>query len=400
MLLNSVSPFAFALAAYLGAAAPPGGAVDKALLGYWVDNAGKEDLEFLADGTLVLHSKSMTVTAKYQIIEPGRLLMELLILGTPTAATLRYRLQGDHLAVQDEDTPRHAKQYQRRGGAHPEGGHAPKTSQPVGPSPPTTPDHDVPAPTKSLTPVLPSTLTEQQAQAAVRWAEAKLGTTYNSTQTYEKQGEDRGFYYSCVAFAQCAYLDTGYPLRLGPWPTAANAASALKNELRVEDPPQAGAWAFYEWKSDGHVGLGAGDGMVIHAYTDLKTGTATIRKDPYNQIPGVQYIGWTWPRGPYQQLAAPLSPGDGAAPGPVAGTATPTLQWEAVQGATRYAIAISKAPYGSASVVHRAQPTGTSYTVPKGVLEAGCAYRWNMQAFVGDRWSAVSPTLYFRTPAK
>lgn len=42
--------------------------------------------------------------------------------------------------------------------------------------------------------------------------------------------------------------------------------------------------------------------------------------------------------------------------------------------------------------------TGTSVTVPAGVLVHGERYRWNLQARAGTRWSPVSNTLYFQTP--
>ena len=93
-----------------------------------------------------------------------------------------------------------------------------------------------------------------------------------------------------------------------------------------------------------------------------------------------------------------ISPGTTTGPGQVIDDLTPTLRWNAVAGASHYALAISRHPYGAGDirfynpqVVH-----GTSHTVPARVLTHGGRYRWNMQAFVNGRWSPVSNTLYFR----
>lgn len=81
-------------------------------------------------------------------------------------------------------------------------------------------------------------------------------------------------------------------------------------------------------------------------------------------------------------------------------TLTPTLAWSAVSNADYYALAISIYPYGSTNIVYnRQQLTGTSHTVPGGVLEYGKKYRWNIQAHNIAGWSDVSNTLYFQTPS-
>lgn len=94
-----------------------------------------------------------------------------------------------------------------------------------------------------------------------------------------------------------------------------------------------------------------------------------------------------------------LEPGSSSAPGPTINTLTPTLRWEAVANADRYALAISIEPYGPANVIYRNENlTGTSFPLPSGVLEYGKKYRWNMQAGNSAGWSEVSSTLYFQTP--
>jgi len=72
------------------------------------------------------------------------------------------------------------------------------------------------------------------------------------------------------------------------------------------------------------------------------------------------------------------------------------LQWSAVSGADYYALAISKYPYGSSSIIYNPQRIyGNSHTVSSGVLQYGQKYRWNIQAHTSGGWSAVSNTLYF-----
>jgi hypothetical protein len=94
----------------------------------------------------------------------------------------------------------------------------------------------------------------------------------------------------------------------------------------------------------------------------------------------------------------PSSPGSLSEPGSVIGTLTPTLSWSPSPGATGYALAISVAPYGSAYLVYNPVGlTGTSVSVPPGVLTAGRQYRWNMQACNSAGWSEVSGLLYFQT---
>ena len=93
-----------------------------------------------------------------------------------------------------------------------------------------------------------------------------------------------------------------------------------------------------------------------------------------------------------------LSPGSASGPGPEISTLTPTLSWTAVSGADRYALAISKYPYGTANIIYNPQNlTGTSHTVPSRILEPGERYRWNMQAGNAAGWSEISNTLYFQT---
>ena len=94
-----------------------------------------------------------------------------------------------------------------------------------------------------------------------------------------------------------------------------------------------------------------------------------------------------------------LSPGAAEEPGPELTTLSPTLAWKAVTGAGDYSVYVSKYPYGAANIVwSKGGITGTSVTVPQGVLVHGEKYRWNLQARSGTTWSSVSNTLHFQTP--
>jgi len=238
--------------------------------------------------------------------------------------------------------------------------------------------------------------TDEQIRQAIERAKSMLGRTYRRQEVYP-----HGYYYSCLAFVQDAYTRTtaGAGMTLGPWGSAANAARLMRQELNTTTEPPPGAWVFYEWHPDGHVSIAVGDGDVIHSYTS--DAIAGIRKDRYDAVGVLHYIGWTWPRGPYALPDVPevLSPGHSEAPISIVDTLTPRLRWNPVDSADLYAIAITKEPYGSANIVYKREDvTGTSHIVPDGKLERATSYRWNMQARIGGRWSNVSATLYFQTP--
>jgi hypothetical protein len=92
----------------------------------------------------------------------------------------------------------------------------------------------------------------------------------------------------------------------------------------------------------------------------------------------------------------PVSPGRPSLPGWEVPNATPTLQWDASPAATRYGLYISKYPHGSINVVYQNENlTGTSFTLPGGVLVPGETYRWDMKSFNGSGGSGYSNPLYF-----
>ena len=101
-----------------------------------------------------------------------------------------------------------------------------------------------------------------------------------------------------------------------------------------------------------------------------------------------------------------ISPGSGYSPGILTSSLTPTFYWSPVSDATGYGLYIrdmtaSGTPliYPNASGITANPLTGSSFTIPSGILIAGHNYRWNMTSFVGaTEGSAVSTVLYFQTP--
>ena len=103
----------------------------------------------------------------------------------------------------------------------------------------------------------------------------------------------------------------------------------------------------------------------------------------------------------------PTSPGSSNSPGPILETLTPTFKWNAASGASYYAIYIkdidsNELVFDSENFNGRKiKITGTSYTLPSGVLKWGRKYRWNMRAWMEEGGyelaSAFSSVLYFQT---
>jgi len=89
-------------------------------------------------------------------------------------------------------------------------------------------------------------------------------------------------------------------------------------------------------------------------------------------------------------------PGVTTAPGPTISSLTPTFQWEPMAGADGYSLYISKLNGSTYDLVFNSetavgQPlTGTSYTLPDGVLQANAAYRWNMSSHIAAGYGTAN----------
>jgi len=94
------------------------------------------------------------------------------------------------------------------------------------------------------------------------------------------------------------------------------------------------------------------------------------------------------------QAPVHVSPSNGA----TSVSLTPTFQWQAVSGATKYGFYVSKPPYGEANLIYENESvTGTSLTLPSGILSEGITYRWNMRAGNAAGWGPFSSSWSFTT---
>jgi hypothetical protein len=125
---------------------------------------------------------------------------------------------------------------------------------------------------------------------------------------------------------------------------------------------------------------------TTHAYAYFGTATHPGR------IVKIDLLGRATPLQP----PTPTSPGAASAPGTEVANTTPTFHWAASTGATRYALLISKYPYDPINAVYYNEDlTGTSFTLPSGVLEDGERYFWYMRSYGSWGESAYSSGLYF-----
>jgi hypothetical protein len=91
-----------------------------------------------------------------------------------------------------------------------------------------------------------------------------------------------------------------------------------------------------------------------------------------------------------------ISPPDGA----TNVSLTPTFSWNPVSGATRYGLYIRDTVTGVLVFDSEARGislTGTSYTLPSGILVEGRLYRWNMRAGNAAGWGPFSTAWTFTT---
>ena len=105
----------------------------------------------------------------------------------------------------------------------------------------------------------------------------------------------------------------------------------------------------------------------------------------------------------FAQPPAPVaqSPGTASAPGQLITDTTPSLQWSASSGAAEYDVYVSRKSGTSYIVIFDSEVdytpaiTGTTVTLPAGVITTGSEYRWTMRAKNAAGYSLFSNTLYF-----
>ncbi|MBA4365977.1 MAG: hypothetical protein C0398_08290 [Coprothermobacter sp.] len=156
-----------------------------------------------------------------------------------------------------------------------------------------------------------------------------------------------------------------------------------------------GSNRYYVWigisdQDEVFTGSSATTSLAIPAGT-LKSGSTYIWNVRVENSSGVSSL-WS----PDSSFTIAISAGIGVPallgplPKAIVSYLNPTLTWQVVAGATRYDVWIDKGT--SESKVYEVVVTGTSLTVPAGVLEPGIAYRWNVIAGTPDGWSKTGDT--------
>ena len=96
-----------------------------------------------------------------------------------------------------------------------------------------------------------------------------------------------------------------------------------------------------------------------------------------------------------------VSPGTSGSPGIEIATLTPIFSWQPVAGANSYGLYIRDLTTNTLVFDSRTRGipiTGSSYTIPEGVLQNGKSYRWNMNSHSAGGWGSYSDRLYFQAP--
>ncbi len=91
-----------------------------------------------------------------------------------------------------------------------------------------------------------------------------------------------------------------------------------------------------------------------------------------------------------------VAPGSTRNPGPAVEAESATFRWKSTPNATKYGLYVSERPYGKGRLVYLNESiTGTSFTLPKGLLAAGKSYRWNVKTHTRAGWGKPSRSFYF-----
>jgi len=227
-------------------------------------------------------------------------------------------------------------------------------------------------------------VTEDEIEEAINWAKNHLGT-------YE-------YNLYCLRFVLNSYTK-GANISVQRYNYAFLSAKETNARSNINKKIPRGAFIYFNWWGEingiyrnwGHVGLALNDTEMIHAY-------GSVRKDLIEFSNDYEYIGWAWPN---IILRSPqiISPGNDYNPGSTIKNLTPIFEWEKVDEADSYALAIRDIEKDK--IIYNPQYIYNVYhEIPKGKLEPDKTYLWNMQARKGEELSSISNTLYFQTESE
>ncbi len=156
----------------------------------------------------------------------------------------------------------------------------------------------------------------------------------------------------------------------------------------------------YRWNMTSFTGSTEGSGVSGVLY--FQTPTATITSTTIATASSGNTTGTIAINPP-----SAILPGNSSSPGAMVSSLTPIFSWSPVSGATGYGLYIRDMTAAGTPLIYpnagglTARPlTGSSFTMPAGILTNGHTYRWNMTSFNGSTESTtVSSALYFQTPA-
>ena len=152
---------------------------------------------------------------------------------------------------------------------------------------------------------------------------------------------------------------------------------------------------------------GAASPAAVSAPNQRATDETRASSAPSTSAPSAPFVQVSArPTAPSSRRVAPasaprtspvlVSPGTRAAPGPMISSATISLNWNAIENATGYAIALKDLTANL--VVFSAELAGSETTiqVPSEKLVTGHSYRWSTRARSADGYGSYAPYLFFR----
>ena len=137
-------------------------------------------------------------------------------------------------------------------------------------------------PTTSITAAAASShqYTQVEIEQAIQWAYEAM----NGQHSNPRKGSNGRWEWWCLAFVSDAYKSAGIYL-----PASYGSAQQAANVMvtNTDTNPPRGAFVFYRWGTDGHVGISLGNGQAIHAdYNGIKVTGIDLSSS------GRTYLGW------------------------------------------------------------------------------------------------------------